>query len=107
MIVWSPRLRWAAVLLHLLLIGLMAWRASSILDIVVTLVLVLALPGLVRGRLRTYGWASMLVAFYAALWLANAYGAGSERPVALMIATVAALDFSAIVLFARLRRREP
>ena len=69
--------------------------------------LVLALPGLVRGRLRTYGWASMLVAFYAALWLANAYGAGSERPVALMIATVAALDFSAIVLFARLRRREP
>lgn len=104
---WSPWFRHAAVVLHSLLIAGMAWRAESVLDGVVTALLLPALPGLVRGHLRTYGWASMLVAFYAALWLANAYGAGPERPMALLLATLAALDFSAIALFARFRRREP
>ncbi|ULQ45592.1 DUF2069 domain-containing protein [Flagellatimonas centrodinii] len=107
MTLWSPRFRWATVLLHLTLIGMMAVTADSALGWCATGLLALAVPGLVRGRLRTYGWASMLVAFYSALWLANGYAAGPERALSLWVATVAALDFSAIVLFARFRRREP
>lgn len=107
MTLWSPRLRWAAVLLHLTLMGMMAATADTALGWCATGLLALALPGLIRGHLRTYGWASMLVAFYSALWLANGYAAGPARALSLAMATVAALDFSAIVLFARFRRREP
>ena len=55
----------------LLMLGLVA--QNSVLAWLAALLLVPPLPGLVRGRLYTYQWASMLVVFYCAMWLAEGW----------------------------------
>lgn len=78
--------------------SLLAWLAA--------LLLVPPLPGLVRGRLYTYQWASMLVVFYCAIWLAEGWADHGTRVMAFSIALLAAVDFVSLVLYVRWRKRE-
>lgn len=103
---YAPRLRLAVIGLHTLLCVLMVLRADTVLTGLAFVLLLLPLPGLVAGHLRTYGWASMLMAFYSAFWLAEWVMPGGRQPMVLLMAAVTALDFTAIVLYARLARRE-
>lgn len=102
----SSPARVASTGLHTVLILLTLWQAAGLLTALTALPLLAALPGVIRGRERTYGWASMLVAFYCALWLAEGYVRPAGQDLAFLMATLAALDFSALVLFARWTKRE-
>lgn len=103
---YAEKLKRAVIALHALLLVLLLVRMETLLDGLLLGLLLLPLPGLVAGRLRTYGWASMLIVFYCAFWLAEGVVAAEARSWPLIIATVCALDFSAMALFARLARRE-
>ncbi len=87
---------------------LMIWLAilQSSLAWVGALLLALPIPGLLRERIYTYQWASMLVAFYSALWLAEGYAQPDQRLEAFGIAAIAAIDFVSLVMFVRWRQRE-
>jgi uncharacterized membrane protein len=63
--------------------------------------LLLPLPGLWRGKPYTHAWSSMLVVFYVGGFLAEAWAdpAGATRAVAL--ASLAAAEFIALVLYVR------
>lgn len=67
--------------------------------------LLLPLPGLLRGKAYTYGWASLLVMFYFA-YLITEYLASSARPAVAPALFAAALMFSGCSSFGRLRERE-
>lgn len=65
-----------------------------------------ALPSLLRGRVRTYQWWSMLVLAYLAEGLVRATSErGPAVPLALAETVLAALAFTAILLYVRARRR--
>lgn len=66
--------------------------------------LLLPLPGLWRGRPYTHAWASMLLVFYVAAFLAEAWAQPGRRAVALALAVLAALEFVALILYVRFRR---
>ncbi|SFF43320.1 Uncharacterized membrane protein [Fontimonas thermophila] len=94
-----------AVTAHtLLLLALMA-RGSS-LSWLGALLLAVSLPGILRGRIYTYQWSSMLIACYCALWLAEGWADPARRVVAFAIAGLAAADFIGQVLYVRWRNRE-
>ncbi len=95
----------AALASQVILMVMLALQRSSLSGFG-ALLLALPLPGLLRGRLYTYQWASMLVAFYSALWLAEGWFDPARRATAFGIAAVAAADFVSLVLYVRLRRRE-
>lgn len=101
--------RWlhpSAVVLHLLLVvglGLLTGLGPGLMIVVLLLVPTL---GIVRGRRYTCAWASMLIAFYAAGLLAEAYMWPSRRLLMLVLATLAALEFAALVLYVRVAARE-
>ncbi|MEQ1440468.1 DUF2069 domain-containing protein [Fontimonas sp. SYSU GA230001] len=90
---------------HLLLM-LVLVAQNSALAWLAALLLVPPLPGLVRGRLYTYQWASMLVVFYCAIWLAEGWADPGGRWLAFSVAGLAAVDFVSLVLYVRLRKRE-
>ncbi len=102
---WAPRIRLAVIALHALFVALSLYWATTVMGVGMALLLLLPLPGLVAGRLRTYGWAAMLVAIYAAFWAAEWWMPGVP-PMVLVIAAVSVLDFCAIALYARIARRE-
>ena len=102
------RLQWAVWLLHGGLAGgLFALVAGPgrlpllILGALLVLPLLLALPGLLRGRAYTASWATLLVAFYCALLLAEAVSQPAHRVALLVLSAVAALDFVALMLYAK------
>jgi len=106
------RLRGGTVFLHgaltVALFTLVAGRGSRadlILAAVLVLPLLAPLPGLLRGRAYTAGWASMVVSFYCALLLAEAYMWPSRRGALIALSVVAALDFVALMLFAKAKKR--
>ncbi|MDR3418558.1 MAG: DUF2069 domain-containing protein [Nevskia sp.] len=100
---WARR---AALLLHLVLVGgLVAW-CGWLPGMLLSLPLLTALPGLLRGRTYTASWASMLVVFYVAGLLAEGVAMPGRRSVGTLLSTVAALDFVSLVLFVRLTGRE-
>lgn len=71
------------------------------------LLLFLPLPGLLRGRERTHAWNSMMISFYCAAFASNAYSSGADaRTLWFVLAALAALEFTANLLFVRLRARE-
>lgn len=70
-----------------------------LLALLATLPLLAAWPGLLLGRGYTAAWASMIVAIYCALLLAEAYMQPLHKPVLLALACIAALDFVALILF--------
>lgn len=90
---------------HPLLMLLLVVQGST-LSWLGALLLAPPLPGLMRGRLHTFQWTSLLVAFYCALWLAEGYFDPRRRLLAFGIATVAAVDFVSLLLYVRWRGRE-
>ncbi len=107
------RLQRSTVILHgaltLALFALVAargTRAHLVLAVVAVLPLVAAMPGLLRGRAYTAGWASMVVSFYCALLLAEAYMLPSIKGALMVLSMVAALDFVALMLYAKAKKRD-
>lgn len=94
-----------------LLFSLLAWHlwlipASFLWPVVLLcLPLLLPLPGLLRGKTYTYGWASLLVMFYFA-YLITEYLASSARPAVAPALFAAALMFAGCTSFGRLVERE-
>lgn len=98
--------RLAALLLHAaLILGLLlwcGWPAGALL----VLPLLAPLPGLLRRRTYTAGWASMLVVFYVGGLLAEGVAVPQRREVGTLLSVFAALDFVSLALFVRLSGRE-
>ena len=95
----------AGLTAHMLLIVALAAQQTT-LSWLAALLLAPPLPGLMRERLYTYQWASMLVVFYCAMWLAEGWVDRDGRGHAFAIAALAAADFVSLVLYVRLRNRE-
>ena len=102
------RLKWLVWAAHFgLASGLYALIAGSgresalVLATLAVLPLLLPVPGLLRGRAYTASWTSMLVAFYCALLLSEAYMQPAYKLPLLLLAVVAAADFVALMLFAK------
>ncbi len=91
--------------LHLALITSLMLAAQSLLGIIAALLLLLPLPGLLRGRAYTAAWASMGLTFYCALLLAEGYANPAQQTPAFALATLAAADFVALILFVRISAR--
>lgn len=91
---------------HALLILGVALRHPSALSVVIAAILLLPLAGLIRGRSYTFAWASMLVAFYVAGYLADGYARPDTRWSAFVLASIAAIDYVALMMFVRFTARE-
>lgn len=102
----SIQMRRVALAAHALLIVLVLVPKFSALGTLLALILLIPLPGLIRGRTYTYAWASMLVAFYVAGYLAEGYARPDTRAASFAIGSVAALDYIALMLFVRFTARE-
>ena len=96
----------AALALHVALIAALlywsGWRVGALLS----LPLLATLPGLLRARTYTAGWASMLLVFYIALLLSEGVAMPLRKPFAQALSVIAVLDFVSLVLFVRLSARE-
>lgn len=102
----GPRqLHRAAVVLHLLLVVGIVMRDGSALGWVVASLLLLPLPGILQARTYTCAWASMLVGFYVAGYLAAGYARPDQKLGAFVLASIAALDYLSLMLFVRLSGR--
>jgi uncharacterized membrane protein len=102
----SNRFHAAALALHvILMLGLIAWT-TSLPGLGLTLVLLAPLRGLVRGAPYTFAWASMLLSVYCAFLLGEGYAHPFLKGWAFSLASIAALEFVALVMFVRLRSRE-
>ena len=95
-----------AVATHSGLIVAVALRDFSALSLILAAVLLPPLPGILKRRPYTCAWASMLVAFYVAGYLAAGYAEPAKRIGAFMMAGLAAADYVSLVLFVRFRARE-
>jgi uncharacterized membrane protein len=102
----SENVRRIALCAHALLVAGVALRDPSALSTVMAAIVCLPLPGLWRGRPYTYAWSSMLIAFYVAGYLADGYARPATRLSAFAMASLAALDFVAVMLFVRVSARE-
>ncbi len=68
--------------------------------------LLAAAPGLWRGRVYTFQWLSLLILFYIGGYVAAGYSEPLQRTGLFGMASFAALEFAAVVLFVRFRARE-
>ena len=91
---------------HVLLVLGVALRHPSALSFLIALVLCLPLRGMWRGQSYTFAWASMLIAFFVAGYLADGYARPETRVSAFVLASVAALDYVCVMMFVRFRARE-
>lgn len=91
---------------HCALIVGVVLRDPSVLSLMLALILLAPLPGLIRARTYTAAWASMLVAFYVAGYLAEGYARPEARLGAFTVASIAALDYLSLMMFVRFRGRE-
>ena len=102
----SEPARLAALALHLaLMAGLVAW-CGWLPGVLLSLPLLAPLPGLLRRRTYTAGWATMLLVFYVGGLLAEGVAVPGRRTIGTLLSVVAALDFVSLVLFVRLTARE-
>ncbi len=98
--------RLAALALHVVLMaGLIAW-CGWFPGVLLCLPLLAPVPGLLRKRTYTAGWATMLVVFYVAGLVAEGVAIPGRRNIGVLLSIVAALDFVGLVLFIRLTARE-
>jgi uncharacterized membrane protein len=100
---WMQALTVAA---HLALIIVLLLCVPTRLGMASALLLFVPLPGLLRGTLYTYKWASMLLVFYCALLLSGGYADLTQRGFLFALAALAAADFVGMVLFVRFSGRE-
>lgn len=96
----------ASLVLHAALLLGLALGIGSPLALLSALPLLLPVVGLVRGTRYTYAWTSMMLVFYCAILLSNGYMAQATRTLMLVLATVAAFEFAALVLYVRFKARE-
>ncbi|MDB5987210.1 MAG: hypothetical protein JWR16_2263 [Nevskia sp.] len=96
----------AALITQVVLIAaLMRW-SGVVAGMLLSLPLLATLPGLIRARTYTAGWASMLLVFYVAALLAEGVAMPQRKSFAQGLSVVAMLDFVSLVLFVRLAARE-
>lgn len=101
------RYAWAlALLLHALLANALWIWAGLLSGLILVLPLAAALPGLIRHSTYTGGWLTLLLVFYIAGLMSEAFSMPARREVALGLSIVAMLEFIAVVLFVRLTGRE-
>lgn len=91
--------------LHFSLMSALLLTTQSSLGIAAALLLLLPLPGLIKGRAYTAAWASMGLTFYCAFLLAEGYANPAQRTLAFALASLAAADFIALILFVRITAR--
>ena len=102
---WSSWARRAVLLTHtLLIIALPVW--IGLIGVLLAAPLLLPLPGLWRGRAYTYAACSLLLVFYAGGFLMEAVSTSIAQPIAVGLATVAVLEFCALLLFVRFKSAE-
>ena len=77
---------------------------TLLLALLAVMPLLAALPGLFKRRAYTAGWACMVVVFYCALLLAEAHNQPDRRILLLALALLAALDFVALMLYAKAQK---
>lgn len=102
----STRMWQVAVATHSALIVAVALRDFSALSLFLAVVLLPPLPGIIRKKSYTCAWASMLVAFYVAGYLAAGYSQPHDRFGPFLMASLAAADYVSLMLFVRFRARE-
>lgn len=88
-----------------LIAGLIAW-CGLLPGVLLSLPLLLPLPGLLRGNSYTGAWASLLVVFYVAGLLSETYGMVSRHTIGGLLTAVAAVEFVALLMFVRWAARE-
>ncbi len=99
-------MRRIALSAHILLVLLVATRQLSALSLLLAAVLILPLPGMIRAKSYTFAWASMMVAFYVAGYLAAGYADPASKFSLFAIASVAAIDYVCLMLYVRFLARE-
>lgn len=96
--------RLVALALHVaLLAGLPA--IGGLLGALAAVPLLAPLRGLARGSTYTAGWTSLLMSWYAGILAAEVWFDPAQRA-ALVLAVIAGVEFSALLLFVRLSARE-
>lgn len=95
-----------ALLLHGLLANALWIWAGLLPGLILVLPLAAALPGLIRRSTYTGGWLTLMLVFYVAGLLSEAFTMPARREIALGLSIVAMLEFVAVVLFVRLTGRE-
>ncbi|WP_420465545.1 DUF2069 domain-containing protein [Panacagrimonas sp.] len=91
---------------HCALIVAVVLHDPGLLSLSLAAILLAPLPGLLRARTYTAAWASMLVAFYVAGYLAEGYAQPDTRVGSFLVASIAALDYLSLMMFVRFRGRE-
>lgn len=102
----SVYMRIMALAAHLALIVLLIATSVSKLGLIAALLLFVPLPGLLRGSRYVHAWASMLLTVYCALLLANGYAQPQVRSLMFVLAGLAAIDFTGLVMYVRFGTRE-
>ena len=99
-------MRSVVLVAHVSLIALLAALSGASVGLLLIVPLLAPLRGLWRGERYTYAWSSMLIVFYCAGFLAEAYMRRSMMWPLRAAAIVAALEFVSLILFVRLQARE-
>jgi uncharacterized membrane protein len=102
----SRSMRIVALVAHALLIVRLSAMVGATIGLLLVLPLLAPLRGLWRGDRYTYAWNAMLIVFYCAGFLAEAYMRPTIARPFPAAAIVAAIEFVSAVLFVRLRARE-
>jgi uncharacterized membrane protein len=105
----TPLSRWAwwcALISHILLAGGLWYWAGALSGFLLTLPLWAALPGLIKRSTYTGGWTTLLLVFYVAVLLAEAFTVPARRQLAANFSELAMVEFVALVLFIRFTARE-
>ena len=101
------RIAWGVMLLATaLLIGGLVWWCGAVAGTVLSLPLLAMLPGFIRRNIYTAKWASLVLVFYVAGLLAEAYAMHARHVFALALSCVATLQFVSLLLFVRWTARE-
>ncbi|NGY06857.1 DUF2069 domain-containing protein [Solimonas terrae] len=102
----SVYMRVTALVAHLALIVLLIATSTSKLGLCAGLLLFAPLPGMLRGSRYVHAWASMLLVVYCALLLANGYAQTQTQSLMFLLAGLAAIDFTGMVMYVRFGTRE-
>ena len=81
-------------------------RLGTWLPALLTAPLMLALPGLIRGRAYTHAWTSLLSLFYIGWALTELLATPAARPAAYPAFFAGVMLFTGCIMFVRLHKRE-